>query len=114
MTRPPPVDPRKVEPTFFTVLLVGLTFALAWVIEPFAGAVFWGAVLALLFEPLNRRLLDRMGRRRTLAALATLLVILLIVVLPLAVVAASLTSEVAGMFQRIKTGEVDFGRYFEQ
>ena len=115
MTPRSPSDPaRDIERNVFTLLLVGLTLALAWVVSPFGGAVFWGGVLALLFEPLYRRLLRRMGGRATLAALATLGVILVIVILPLAVVGVSLVQEVGGLYQRLKSGEIDFGRYFDQ
>ena len=115
MTPPSPVPPRaRTEQAFFVLLLVGLTLALAWVIEPFYGAVFWGAVLALLFEPLYRRILGRMPKCPTLAALATLAIILLLVILPLTLVAVSLVQEVNWLIQRVRSGEVNFGRYLEQ
>ena len=79
-----PAAVRRLERNAFFILLGLLTIALAWVIGPFYGAVFWGAVLALMFEPLYRRLLARFRGRRNLAALATLAIILLIVILPLA------------------------------
>ncbi len=114
MTRPPPASPRRTETNFFVVLVVGLTVAMAAVLWPYWGTVFWGAVLALLFEPLYRRILGRMPTRPTLAALATVVVILLIVILPVTLVAVSLAQEITGLFQRVKSGQVDFGRYFEQ
>ena len=77
-------------------------------------AVFWGSVLALMFQPLYRKVRSRMRGRQTLAALATLAIILLIVILPMAVVAVSLVQEVGGLYARVKSGEVNFGRYFEQ
>lgn len=112
---PSPVPPRaRTEQAFFIVLLVGLTLALWWVIEPFYGAVFWGAVLALLFEPMYRRILSRMAGRPTLAALVTLLIILVLVVLPLTLLAVSLVQEATWLYRRVSSGEIDFGRYFEQ
>ena len=115
MTRSPePASTRTLDRNAFFVLLVVLTIALAWVIWPFYGAVFWGSVLALMFEPLYRKLLARFRGRQNLAAFATWSVILLIVVLPLALVAVSMAQEVSGLYQRVKTGEVNFGRYFDQ
>jgi predicted PurR-regulated permease PerM len=112
--RPDPAATRKLDRNAFFILLGLLTVALAWVIWPFYGAVFWGSVLALLFQPLYRKLLARFGGRQNLAALATLAIILLIVILPLAMVAVSLVQEVTALYQRVKSGEVNFGHYFDQ
>ncbi len=114
MKRSDPASARAFDRNAFLILLVVLTVALAWIIWPFYGAVFWGGVLALLFEPLYRKLLGRLRGRRTLAALATLSVILVIVILPLTLVAVSLVQEVTGMYQRVKSGQVNFGNYFAQ
>ena len=114
MNPPDPTSWRGLDRTTFLLLLVALTLALAVVVAPFIGAVFWGAVLALMFAPLYRWLLRRMPRRPTLAAILTLAIILFIVILPLALVTASLVQEVAGLIQRFKAGEIDFGRYFDQ
>ena len=115
MTRSPdPASTRALDRNAFFVLLVVLTIALAWVIGPFYGAVFWGSVLALMFEPLYRKLLAGFRGRQNLAAVATLGIILLIVILPLVLVGVSLVQEVTGLYQRVKTGEVNFGRYFDQ
>jgi predicted PurR-regulated permease PerM len=113
MKRPDPAAPRdSFDRNAFLVLLVLLTVAFAWVLWPFYGAVFWGAVLALLFEPLYRKLLARVRGRRNLAALATLAVILVIVILPLALVTVSLVQEATGLVHRVRTGQIDFGSYF--
>ena len=117
---PDPADPAdladtpKIERSFFFVLLALLTVGFAAVILPFYGAVFWGAVLALMFQPLYRKLLGRMGGRSNLAALATLGVILLLVVLPLALISVSLVREATGVYARVKSGELNFGAYFER
>lgn len=88
------------------VLLLGVTVAFAWILLPFYGTVLWGAIIALLFTPLNRWLLPRMGQRRNLAALTTMLVALLIVVLPAVLIASSLTREASQLFARIASGEL--------
>ena len=115
MKRPDPGSERAAfDRHAFLTLLVVLTLAFAWVVWPYYGAVFWGAVLALLFQPLYRRFLARMRGRRNLAALATLAIILLMVILPLALVAISLIQEVTGTYQRVKSGQLNFGSYFAQ
>ena len=112
-----PIDPTQgpaLERKFFLLLLGSVTLAFTWVLWPYFGAVFWGVVLAIVFAPLNRRWLGAVRGRRTLAALATLAVILLIVILPLALIGVSLVDEATTVFQRLKSGDLNFGRYFEQ
>jgi predicted PurR-regulated permease PerM len=76
--------------------------------------VFWGAVLAILFTPLYRRMLVAMGQRRNRAALATLLLCLIIVIFPLTMITASLIQEGTTVYQNIRSGQLDFGAYFQQ
>ncbi|MEO5843492.1 MAG: AI-2E family transporter [Caldimonas sp.] len=114
MNSPDPASTRAFDHRAFLILLAVLTVAFAWIVWPFYGAVLWGAVLALLFEPLYRKLAARLRNRRSLAALITLSVIVLMVILPLALVAISLVQEVSGLYQRVKSGQVDFGAYFAQ
>ncbi|KAF1047286.1 AI-2E family transporter [Xylophilus sp.] len=99
----------------FLLLLVGVSIAFLAILAPFYGAVFWGMVLAIVFAPLQRRLLQRFGERRaTLAALVTLSVVLLIVILPTALVAVSLTQEAMVVYEKLKSGQVNVGIYFQQ
>ena len=67
---------------FFHLLLAAVTIALGWILLPFFGAVFWGAILAIIFQPMQRYLAARLGKRRNLAALTTLLGTILIAILP--------------------------------
>src|SRR3546814_12649765 len=67
---------------FFLLLLVLVSIAFGWVLWPFYGAVFWGAILAIIFAPVHRRIAAKLGKRRNLAALATLLLVLLVVIVP--------------------------------
>ena len=104
----------RLEDKGFVVLLVLATLAFAWILWPFYGAVFWAAVLAVLFAPLNRKLSARLRQRRTLAALASLLAILVIVILPAAIVSAMLVQEGLELVARIRSGELNFARYLQQ
>ena len=102
------------ESRTFLLLLVAVTLAFAWILWPYGGAVFWGVVLAIVFSPLYRRLLASLHGRRGWAALATLGIVLLIVILPLALVGVSLMQEAATVYEKMQSGEIDFGRYFER
>ncbi|HEY0295968.1 MAG TPA: AI-2E family transporter [Bordetella sp.] len=98
----------------FHVLLAIVSAAFVWLLWPFWGAVFWGTILAIIFSPVQRRLVARFGGRRNLAALATLLLVLVVAILPLAFIAGSLVSEGAALYQRMRSGNLDFGAYFQQ
>ena len=84
MMPPRPREAPGFEDKVFLVLLVAVSLAFALILWPFFGAVLWGVILAIVFAPLYRRVLPSLGQRRTLAALATLLVILVLVILPAA------------------------------
>ena len=102
------------EDKTFLLLVVAVSLAFAWILWPFYGAVFWGTVLAILFAPPYRRLLRFMGQRRTLAALATVMIVLMIVILPLTLIAALLLQEGFSVYERIQSGELNIGQYFQQ
>lgn len=92
-------------------LLLAATLALGWILLPFYGPILWGTVIALIFAPLNRRLLPRTGHRRNVAALLTMLAVVLVAVVPFALVTASVASEAAGVYERLQSGQWQPTRY---
>jgi predicted PurR-regulated permease PerM len=89
------------------LLLVAISLALGWILLPFYGTILWGAIIALLFAPLNRWLLRRLKYRPTPAALLTILTVLVIVVVPFALVSVALAREAAGLYARVQSGEAN-------
>jgi len=99
----------------FLLLLIAVTVAFICILLPFYGAIFWGSVLAVIFSPLNRRLLRVLpGHNPTLAAFLSVLCITLIVILPMLFITAALANEVAGLYTRINSGQLNLGGYYEQ
>lgn len=105
---------QRIEHQGFLLLLVAVTLAFAWVLQPFYGAILWAIVVAVIFAPLYRRLLASMGDRRSLAAAVTVLIIIAIVILPLSMVATSLVQQAAGLVTKIQSGEYNFSTYLQQ
>jgi predicted PurR-regulated permease PerM len=97
-----------------SLLVVAVSLAFAWILWPFYAAILWAAVLAIVFAPLHRRLVRSLRRRRTLAALSTVVIIVVMVILPLAFVASLLVQEATGVYERIRSGEMNLGHYFRQ
>lgn len=112
MQAPPPR--YTLQQKSFLLLLALVTIGFGWILLPYFGAVFWGAVLAILFAPLNGRLLRATGQRPTAAALLTLLAIVLIVILPVSLITTSLVQQAVGVYNQISSGHMDFGMYFRQ
>jgi predicted PurR-regulated permease PerM len=103
-----------VHQRFFHLLLAIVTIALAAILLPFFGAVFWGTILAILFQPMQRYLAVKFGRRRNLAAFTTLLVTILIVILPLTIVAGTIVQEIGLAYAQFKTAQPNFTTYFQE
>lgn len=98
----------------FLLLLITVSAAFIMVLLPFYAAIFWGAILAILFMPLHKRLLAKMHGRPNLAALTTLLIILVIVILPAILITGALLQEGAAIYKRIGSGQFNLGEYFQQ
>src|SRR5690606_25169021 len=71
-------------------------------------------VLAVIFNPMHKWFRERVGKRRNVASFLTLAVVILIVIIPVILIAGALASEVAGLYNRINTGQLNLGRYYEQ
>jgi predicted PurR-regulated permease PerM len=105
--------PALQEKTFL-VLIVAVSLAFGWILWPFYGTVFWAVVLAVVFSPLYRRLSTSMQQRRTLAALATVVIIVLVVILPLAIITGLMLQEGLALYERVQSGELSFSSYVQQ
>ena len=105
---------RRIENQTFLLLLVAVTLAFAWVLYPFYGAVLWAIVVAVLFAPVHRRLLQSMQGRPSLSAAVTVLIVIAMVLLPLAMIATSLAQEASSLFAKMQSGEYNFGSYLQR
>jgi predicted PurR-regulated permease PerM len=91
-------------PGFITLLsLLAIALYVCWrMLEPFFNVLLWAAVLAVIFYPMHRRILERTGKPTLAAALSTLLVIILIL-LPVTFITVAVVrelSQAAAAFQQ--------------
>ena len=100
-----------IEERFFLRLLLVVSILFALVLWPFFGAVLWAVVFAILFMRVNRRMGRRLGGRPNVASLLTLGMVIVLVILPLMLVGSMLVQEASGVMERVRSGELDFGRY---
>ncbi len=105
---------HPLENRAFALFVVAITLVLLWTVWAFVGAIGWAIVLAVVFTPLNDRFLRRWPGRPGRAATCTLLVIVLGLVVPAALLGSAIVSEAAGLVNRLRSGQVDVGRLFDQ
>ena len=108
------MKPAQPQSKAFLLLLTLVTIAFGAILWQFKGAVFWGVTLAILFSPLHRRLLRRMPARTNLAALCTLALCLVVVILPMTAITVSLIQEATVVYERVRSGQLNFGLYLQQ
>ncbi|ADU68362.1 AI-2E family transporter [Pantoea sp. At-9b] len=97
---------------FFIVILAIVTVAFFDVLTPYFSAIFWAAILAVIFHPLKSLLRQKMGDRNGLASLVTLLIICLIVFTPLAIVTSSLVVELNTVYNKLQNNSSQFPTVF--
>jgi len=108
------MHPLSLQNRTLLLLLAIVTLAFGAILWPLNGAIFWGVVLAILFAPIQRKLLRRMPRRRNLAAFITLCISLVIVILPMALIGVSLVQEASVAYERVRSGQLNYGAYLQQ
>jgi predicted PurR-regulated permease PerM len=92
---------------FFLLLLLVVTAAFLGLIDDFFKAIFWAAVLAMMFRPLHQRLGEVMPTRPALNALLTTLAVIVAVLIPVSLTALAVAQEAANLARDLETGEVD-------
>jgi predicted PurR-regulated permease PerM len=94
----------------FVSLLIALAIALylCWLIlQPFFNVLLWAAVLAIVFYPMHRRILARMGSPALAAAASTLLVIVFIL-LPVTFITVAIVREISSAAANFQQGMATF------
>lgn len=81
-----------------------VTLYLCWLmVRPFLGVIAWATVLVIVFYPVHRRILQRVGSPALTALISCALVILIILV-PLAAITLAVVNELSGAVQNIQGG----------
>ena len=95
---------RAVREKAFLLLLGVVTLGFALILWPFRAAILWAGVLAIVFNPLYRRLSRRMPGGRTSAALLTSAIVLVVVICPLMLITGMLLQEAVDFYQQAQSG----------
>jgi len=101
----------SVQRASFYILLALVTVAFAWLLIPYYSAVLWGIILALIFYPVQLRLVRLLRGRKNLAAFLSVLMCLCLVILPTLFIFGLLAQEGNTLYQRLITREFDLNSY---
>lgn len=96
----------------FLLLLSIVTIAFGWILLPYAGAIFWGVILAIVFAPVYRWVLLKTKGRATLASILVLLLIVVMVILPLSLISAALVNQAASVVELVRSGDITVAGFF--
>ncbi|WP_040502184.1 AI-2E family transporter [Idiomarina xiamenensis] len=100
---------QKLEQRSFLLMLVVVSLAFLWVLKPLWGAIFWAAVITVIFYPVHCRINQRIGQHPSIAAALTLMLCMVIVVIPVVAIISSFVSEGVQLYQRLSDGDISVG-----
>lgn len=100
----------EIEDIGFAALVILITLAFAYLLAPYFGAVLWGVVAAIMFQPLTARLARRLGGRANLATSLVLLGLVAVFVVPTILLGIALVNEATTLYNQITTGQIDIGK----
>jgi predicted PurR-regulated permease PerM len=101
------MEQRAIQQSWFLILLAVVSLAFLWLTLDFIQPVFWAAVAAVIFSPLQRRVETLLNGRKGHAALLTTIAIIFVVFLPLVLIAAAVSREAIALYSRMQDGTID-------
>jgi predicted PurR-regulated permease PerM len=97
----------------FLLLLAVVSLMMAVIVWPFATALLWAGLAAIMFQPLYRWMLRKLGGRRNPAAIASLLVIFFAVLVPALWLAAMVLEEALVLVSALQAQPIDLAATFD-
>ena len=103
----------KLEERVFLAMLIIVTLAFGFVLEPFWGCIFWACAITVIFYPVHIKIKRRIGNKPNRAALLTLLLCVLMVILPVLAIGAAFIQEGISFYDKIEKGEINPDGFIE-
>lgn len=91
----------------FYLFLAAITFAMAYVVWPFAAPLLWAALAAILFQPLYQWIYTRSNDSPNKSAIATLLIITFAVLIPGFMIGGLIVDEAASVVVAFQEGRIN-------
>lgn len=108
------MDRDRIERGGFLLFLAAITLATVYIAWPFLPPLFWALLAAIMFQPLNRRMLILLRGRKNYAALASLLIITVAVLVPAMVIGTMVIDQATGIYLALEGQEIDAGMIFDR
>lgn len=105
---------KMLEQRSFLIILVIVSLLFGLLLQPFWSAIFWAIAITILFVPLQRYLMPRLGYRRNLTALLTVLSCSIIVVFPALLLISAIIQEGSNLYNMIQSQEIRPGQYIDR
>lgn len=106
---------RKIlEQRSFIVLLGIVSILFALLLRPFWSAIFWATAITILFAPLQRIMLAKLGDRRNLSALLTLLICSVIVIIPVLALLSAFIQEGSNLYEMVQSQQIQPAQYIDR
>ncbi|MDG0979281.1 MAG: AI-2E family transporter [Halieaceae bacterium] len=109
-----PAMQNLIEVRSFILALVAVSFAFLYLMLPFFSVILWACIIALLFHPLNTKLLNRYPRRENTAALVTLFACIVIAVTPAVFLTSSFIKQGTAIYQQLESGQLKPALWIDQ
>jgi predicted PurR-regulated permease PerM len=97
----------------FLLILALVSLMMAVIVWPFASALLWAALAAIMFQPLYRWMLRKLGGRRNPAAIASLLVIFFAVLVPAAWLGTLVVQEALALVSALQQQPINLAASFD-
>jgi predicted PurR-regulated permease PerM len=99
----------------FLLILAAVSLMLIVIVWPFATPLLWSGLAAIMFQPLYRSILKRVGTKRpNLAATIALLAIFFVVLAPALWIIAVVAGEALAIIETLRKNPIDLETTFEQ
>jgi predicted PurR-regulated permease PerM len=104
---------EQLQHASFLLVLAVVSMMMAVIVWPFATALLWAALAAIMFQPLYRWMLKKMRGRRNPAAVASLLVIFFAVLVPGLWLATLVVQEALVLVAALQEQPIDLAATFD-
>lgn len=102
------------DQTGLLLFLALVTLALVYVAWPFASALLWAVLAAIMFQPMYLAILRRLRGHENRAAIATLLIITVAVIAPALAIGSIIIDQAMQIYLALQEQRIDPSIYFDQ